>query len=129
MENKDFFDNLEEKEIIKCPNCGKELKDYDIEKGCPYCEKEFEFDYSAILKRNQIKKENNTISTTLKVVAWIIFVIGLILGFVLGVDEYEELYLPLMLEIWFMYGIAFLGTYSLAEIIQILHDIRLKVWK
>lgn len=107
MENNNFFDELEK------TNTNKNLKNVSNDNS----------------KIETIKKENNTISLVLKVIAWIILILGFIMGFILGVDEYDDLYFPLMLEIWCLYGVEFLVTYSFAEIIQILHDIRLKVWK
>lgn len=107
MENNNFFDELEK------TNTNKKVKNVSYDNS----------------KIETIKKENNTISLVLKAIAWIILILGFIMGFILGVDEYDDLYFPLMLEIWCLYGIGFLITYAFAEIIQILHDIRLKVWK
>ena len=73
-------------------------------------------------------KEKNTISSILKVIAWIIIVLGFILGFILGQNEYDEIEFSSLMTIWLTYGGVSLGIFALAEIIQILHDIRFKIW-
>ena len=74
-------------------------------------------------------QEKNTISSILKVIAWIIIVLGFILGFILGQNEYDEIEFSSLMTIWLTYGGISLGIFALAEIIQILHDIRFKIWK
>lgn len=125
-----FFDNLEdykENKKIKCVNCGREVK--DLEKGCPYCNnlKEYNTENYNVRLEN-IMKEKNTISSILKVIAWIIIVLGFILGFILGQNEYDEIEFSSLMTIWLTYGGISLGIFALAEIIQILHDIRFKIW-
>lgn len=127
MDNKDFFDSLEDCKKNKCVNCGREVK--DIEKGCKYCDGLKEYytnDYKD--KLEIIKKEKNTISSVLIVIAWIILILGFIMGFIISVDEYDELSFPIMIEVWGICGISFLFIYSIGEIIQILHDIRKKIY-
>lgn len=127
----DFFDNLEDYEKskkVKCANCGREVK--DLEKGCSYCNNSKEYNTENYnMKLENIRKEKNTIASILKVIAWITLIGGFILGFVLGKDEYGDIEFISLLQVWLMYGGVFLGIYALAEIIQILHDIRFKVWK
>ena len=76
---------------------------------------------------NQIRDNSNknTISTILKVLCWII-IIG---GFIVGTIDYalNENVLQ-MFTTWLTYGICSLGGFALAEIIQILHDIRNKIY-
>lgn len=71
-------------------------------------------------------KENNsnTIASILKIIGWIILVIGFILGFVTGRNEYDDFDFTLALTTWLIYGGVFLGIYAMGEVIQILHDIR-----
>lgn len=126
----DFFDNLEDyknSKKIKCINCGREVK--DLEKGCPYCNnlKEYNTENYNVRLEN-IMKEKNTISSILKVIAWIIIVLGFILGFLLGQNEYDEIEFSSLMTIWLTYGGVSLGIFALAEIIQILHDIRFSIW-
>lgn len=126
-----FFDNLEDynnSKKIKCVNCGREVK--DLEKGCPYCNnlKEY-YTENLNMRLEEIMQEKNTISSILKVIAWIIIVLGFILGFILGQNEYDEIEFSSLMTIWLTYGGVSLGIFALAEIIQILHDIRFKVWK
>ena len=73
-------------------------------------------------------QEKNTISSILKVIAWIIIVLGFILGFILGKNEYDDIEFSSLITIWLTYGGVSLGIFALAEIIQILHDIRFKIW-
>ncbi|MGM9876917.1 MAG: hypothetical protein ACI310_06820 [Bacilli bacterium] len=126
-----FFDNLEDyksNKKIKCVNCGREVK--DLEKGCSYCNNSKEYNTENYnVRLENIMKEKNTISSILKVIAWIIIVLGFILGFILGQNEYDEIEFSSLMTIWLTYGGVSLGIFALAEIIQILHDIRFKVWK
>ncbi len=126
-----FFDNLEdykENKKIKCVNCGREVK--DLEKGCSYCNNLKEYNTENFdIRLEKIMQEKNTISSILKVIAWIIIVLGFILGFILGQNEYDEIEFSSLMTIWLTYGAISLGIFALAEIIQILHDIRFKIWK
>lgn len=81
------------------------------------------------MRLEKIMQEKNTISSILKVIAWIIIVLGFILGFILGQNEYDEIEFSSLITIWLTYGGISLGIFALAEIIQILHDIRFKIWK
>lgn len=123
-----FFDNLEdykENKKIKCVNCGREVK--DLEKGCPYCNNLKEYTENLDMRLEKIMQEKNTISSILKVIAWIIIVLGFILGFLLGQNKYDEIEFSSLITIWLTYGGISLGIFALAEIIQILHDIRFKI--
>lgn len=126
-----FFDNLEdykENKKIKCVNCGREVK--DLEKGCSYCNNLKEYNTENLdMRLEKIMQEKNTISSILKVIAWIIIVLGFILGFILGQNEYDEIEFSSLMTIWLTYGAISLGIFALVEIIQILHDIRFKIWK
>ena len=126
----DFFDNLEDYKNgkkIKCVNCGREVK--DLEKGCPYCNNLKEYNTENLdMRLEKIMQEKNTISSILKVIAWIIIVLGFILGFILGQNEYDEIEFSSLMTIWLTYDGVSLGIFALAEIIQILHDIRFSIW-
>ena len=80
------------------------------------------------MRLEKIMQEKNTISSILKVIAWIIIVLGFILGFILGKNEYDDIEFSSLITIWLTYGGVSLGIFALAEIIQILHDIRFKIW-
>ena len=127
----DFFDNLEDynkSKKIKCVICGREVK--ELEKGCPYCNnlKEY-YTENLNMRLEEIMQEKNTVSSILKVIAWIIIILGFILGFILGKNEYDDIEFSSLITIWLTYGGVSLGVFALAEIIQILHDIRFKIWK
>lgn len=75
-----------------------------------------------------IAQENNTLSTILKIIAIITVVIGIIFGLVVGANnDYDSE--SSFLIIWLIFGGSALGIYALAEIIQILHDIRRKLYQ
>ena len=75
-----------------------------------------------------IIQEENTLSTILKIIAIITVVIGFIFGLVVGVNnDYDSE--SSFLIIWLIFGGSALGIYALAEIIQILHDIRRKLYQ
>lgn len=125
-----FFDNLEdykENKKTKCVNCGREVK--DLEKGCPYCNNLKEYNTENLdMRLEKIMQEKNTISSILKIIAWVLIVLGFILGFILGKNEYDDIEFSSLMTIWLTYGGISLGIFALAEIIQILHDIRFKIW-
>lgn len=122
---------------LYCNECEKEV--IPVDGKCPKCGLEFNPDVSDLRPFNEPKYESsseevsieygskNTISSVLKVIAWIILIVGFIVGIVLGRDQFDDFSFGLALSYWITYGIAFLGIYSVAEIIQILHDIREKV--
>ena len=75
-----------------------------------------------------ITQEKNTLSTILKIIAIITVVIGFIFGLVVGANsDYDSE--SGFLIIWLIFGGSALGIYALAEIIQILHDIRRKLYQ
>ena len=124
-----FFDNLEdykENKKTKCVNCGREVK--DLEKGCPYCNNLKEYNTENLdMRLEKIMQEKNTISSILKIIAWVLIVLGFILGFILGKNEYDDIEFSSLMTIWLTYGGISLGIFALAEIIQILHDIRFSI--
>ena len=74
-----------------------------------------------------VKNKNyneNTISAILKIIAWIVIIIGFIIGIVYGsADSYEFDGLK-MFATWLIFGGGALGCFALAEIIQLLQDIK-----
>lgn len=128
--NDDFFDNIEEyknNKRVKCANCGREVK--DLEKGCPNCNNSKEYsteNYNP--KIENIMKEQNTLASFLEVIFYFGIVFVFILSIFLGRDTYGDFDILLFLKFCITYGSIFFGVYILAEIIQILHDIRLKLW-
>lgn len=80
------------------------------------------------MRLEKIMQEKNTISSILKIIAWVLIVLGFILGFILGKNEYDDIEFSSLMTIWLTYGGISLGIFALAEIIQILHDIRFKIW-
>lgn len=109
-------------ESTKCVNCGRAVK--DLEKGCDYCNSN-----KNNARLQNIRIEGNFVAGSLKVIAWIILVIGFVLGFIQGKDEFDTIEIGSLLSIWMMYFGAYIGVYAFGEIIQILHDIRLKLYK
>lgn len=83
-------------------------------------------DTKKVSKYEENIKENNsnTIASILKVIGWIILIIGFILGFVTSRNRYDDFDFTLALTTWLIYGGVFLGIYAMGEVIQILHDIR-----
>lgn len=80
-------------------------------------------------KRDErINNTDNSIANIIKIIAWIILGIGCIGGVIIG-QQYEDIALMVLLEIWGVSGIATMLLLALTEIIQILHDIRAKVYK
>lgn len=95
---------------------------------------EYEREKQRYEKEQQIKRDErinnieNPIAGIIKVIAWIILGIGGIVGIIIG-QQFEDTALIVLLEVWGISGIATILLLALAEIIQILHDIRAKIYK
>lgn len=69
---------------------------------------------------------NNGISSLIKILSWLIVMCGFIIGIInYGFNEN----VGQMLTTWLTYGVCSIGGFALAEIIQILHDIRNRLYK
>lgn len=80
-------------------------------------------------KRDErISNIDNPIARIIKVIAWIVLGIGGIVGLIIG-QQYEDEAIIVLLEVWGISGIATISLLAFAEIIQILHDIRAKIYK
>ena len=75
-----------------------------------------------------ITQEKNTLSTILKIIAIITVAIGFIFGLVVGANSDYDSESSFLIT-WLIFGGSALGIYALAEIIQILHDIRRKLYQ
>lgn len=86
-------------------------------------------DSEKYVKDKQTIKNNsdkNPISAIIKTICYII----LICGFIIGLINYSSNEnIGTMLISWLTYGMCSLSGFALAEIIQILHDIRNKLYK
>ena len=81
---------------------------------------------------NQLKKieeKYNGTSNILSFVAFTILAIGIVLGFVLGRNDNNSLDITKLVTIIGVSAFSCLMLYSLSEIIQILHDIRRKLYE
>lgn len=107
---------------IRCVKCGKLFYTNNPEEGCPFCAEEEE---------NPTSVDKNTIANILKILGWCILVVGFVGGIILGQNIYEygryEFNYVAMLISWLSCGISAVFFFALAEIIQILHDIRSKI--
>ena len=75
------------------------------------------------IKNNSSK---NLISSIIKVICWV----TIIIGFIIGIINYSlNENVSQMFTTWFIYFGCSIGGFALAEIIQILHDIRNKVYE
>lgn len=80
-------------------------------------------------KRDErISNIDNPIARIIKVIAWIVLGIGVIVGLIIG-QQYEEEAIIVLLKVCGISGIATISLLALGEIIQILHDIRAKIYK
>ena len=93
---------------VKCEVCGKEYLETNPEYGCPYCnEKE--------------KGDRNVIANAMKIVGVIIVIISFFSNANIEVTFWGGLYF------FVLHGVYLLAFFAVAEIIQILHDIRRKL--
>lgn len=67
----------------------------------------------------------NIISSIIKVICWLTVIIGFIIGISLYAINEDALE---MITSWFIYFGCSIGGFAIAEIIQILHDIRNKLY-
>ena len=109
----DFFENLENRNnTIKCPNCGKDTrKDLST---CNHCG-------HSIL----IMNDNNHISTTLKSINYFLIALGIIY-LLIGLNSDVESF-TLGLRIGIIIELILFNK-CVAELLQILHDIRKKLY-
>ena len=126
----DNFDTLEDykksKKIV-CVNCGKEAT--DSSKVCPYCDNFRGYNTENYNERlEKIIQRKNPIAVILNVIAYLLLALGFILGIIFAEKSYNDTELSVILGTWLTYGSISLGLFVSSEIIQILHDIRYRVW-
>lgn len=78
--------------------------------------------------------ENHWLSVMIKFVSWFLFILCIVAGVVGAIivkkhfDNHFDYGMIVLVSSWLLGIIIFLFTYAVAEIIQILHDIRKKIW-
>lgn len=77
------------------------------------------------IKNIKNSSSKNKISSIIKALCWTTIVIGFIYGIINYILNEDALQ---MFTTWLIYGGCTLGGFALAEIIQILHDIRNKLY-
>lgn len=101
---------------IRCEKCGRMYYLTNPEKGCPFC------------AETEASGDKNLVANTLKILGWSILVVGFVGGIILGQNIYEyggnDFNYVAMLISWLSCGVSAVFFFALAEIIQILHDIR-----
>ena len=115
---------------VYCNQCKKEIEP----KGnkCPNCGLAFEEDIitnnvGSFGEDNDVQSKN-VISQILKGIGWIIVVGGLILGFSYGIEIGNKMGFMTFLIVVTSYFVVSMLFFSISEIIQILHDIRNKIY-
>ena len=78
---------------------------------------------------SRIQAKDNGTSNILSFVAFTILAIGVVLGFVLGRKDNNSLDIAKMVTIIGVSAFSCLMLYALSEIIQVLHDIRRKMYE
>ncbi len=81
-------------------------------------------DTSKKKKSNLEEKANNKIASIIKVVSWLILIIGIIVGIVIAVDDEVN---EMVISIWLGSALATLFFLGFAEIIQLLQGIKNKI--
>jgi len=96
-------------------------------------------EYEHILRARQKSKsanKTNMVANTLAAMAWIIFIVGFIVGIVSGTEEFKDIYgetldtkfeFMVALKYWIEYFIYGILVLALAEIIKLLHSINNKI--
>ena len=78
-------------------------------------------------KITDIIKKNNFISLLLKFIGYAIITIGVIFWSIISIETDKVSLVSLLIIFLISCGMS-LGFFAIAEIIQILHDIRFKLW-
>ena len=104
--------NVCDKEVIlnennECPKCGLLLDNDELD--------------------DSEDNDENRVSLALKILAGVVLFLGFIAGIFSADSEYEGSKLILMLPYWILSGVSALFIYALAEIIQLLDDIKQKL--
>ena len=116
--------------IIKCFNCGCKVREEDVK--CPECGAIFEDIVYTNLPDDMytnLMKERNTIGDIVIGMAYIILVLGIIGSFIVSMNLKNEAGLIYALISGFTVFVTFILIRGLAEIIQVLHDIRRKSYE
>lgn len=81
-----------------------------------------------------IVDDNHWLSLMIKSVSWFLLVLCIVVGVVGAIivkkhfDNHFNYGMIVLISSWILGIIVFLFTYAVGEIIQILHDIRKKIW-
>ena len=118
--------------LIKCKECGEKIE--STLKTCPKCgctiKKEEKVEATVNLSsenhKKSMNKEFNSLATFIKVIAWLVIIAGLFIGIANGSDSDD---FKVTLINWVYYFSAGISCLVIAEVIQILHDIRVKIYK
>lgn len=104
---------------IRCEKCGKKFYVINSKAECPFCSEKGE---------KSTVDNKNTVANLIKILGWCILAVGFFGGIIIGQSLYEngisELNYIAMFISWLSCGIASILFFALAEVIQILHDIR-----
>ncbi len=77
-----------------------------------------------------IRRPDNGIATVFKIIAWLTLIGGIFYTIAICQDiKEDDLVTQVVVGNVVLYGALFIGVYSVAEVIQILHDIRRKLWQ
>lgn len=74
-------------------------------------------------KNKLVNYEHNTVSTALKVIAWVVLISGIIISLSASGDNPYAIFIVVL-----SYIVSFAVLLGLSSIIQILHDMRQKNW-
>ena len=114
--------------IIKCFNCGCEVKENDTK--CPSCNAIFEDTVYTNLPDDiytNFMKDRNNIGDIAIGVSYIILIAGILLSIIVSITLNNEFSIVYALISSVSSFVVFLLVRGLAEVIQILHDIRRKI--
>lgn len=106
---------------VRCEKCGKMYYLTNPENGCPFC------------AEAEASGDKNLVANTLKILGWCILVVGFVGGIILGQNIYEyggnDFNYIAMLISWLSCGLFAMLSLALSEIIQLIHDIKVKIRK
>ena len=106
---------------IKCEICGRVI--HDLKNGCPYCSS----DNSESSEELYEVKDNkvNSLASLIKILGWITAIV-FIIAFLASTDL-SNFFVVILIIVAILLG-CLLPFYASAEVIQILHDIRYKLY-
>lgn len=83
------------------------------------------------MENEKIKRETNMVAYSIKCIAWVDLVVGIFIAFITIFTFNDTVEIPFLTIVLTIIGIviSFVFIYAIGEIIQIIHDIRKRLYE